>query len=314
MSHHKHHHHHHNKEHEQHHQDSLILVFGPTGHIGSKVTKYLVENGDKVRVFIRKESLNKVEDLKKQGAQISIGNIEDSKSVEEALIGVDVVVSNLSNPQDELKLIEILKKHTKTIKLYLPSLHSTNPDNVTKEELAIKELKAKVVQAAKDSGLNYIIIHTTFWLNYIPMFGFDFKNFKAEIASGTQKLSFIHQDDIAALYHLILHDKNLLNKTVTLSHEKITLDELLTLFEKHTGKKFEVKKLLENELKEKMASALNPFNFYALLNSQFKYLTAFTNKLQSDGDNHTLFPDYKSYKSADQVVKDLIEGKEQFGL
>jgi len=77
------------------------------------------------------------------------------------------------------------------------------------------------------------------------MFGFDFKNLKAEIAGGTQKLCFIHQDDVAALYHLILHDKTLVNKTVTLSHEKLTLDELVALFEKHTGKKFEVKKLSE---------------------------------------------------------------------
>jgi len=251
MSHHHHHKHHHNKEHEQHHQDSLILVFGPTGHIGSRVTKYLVENGDKVRVFVRKESLNKVEELKKQGAQVAVGSIEDSKSVEEALEGVDVVISNLGNPQDELKLIEILKKHTKTIKLYIPSLHSTCPDKTTKEEFAIKEVKTQIVQATKDSGLNHIIIHTTIWLNYLPMFGFDFKNLKAEIAGGTQKLCFIHQDDVAALYHLILHDKTLVNKTVTLSHEKLTLDELVALFEKHTGKKFEVKKLSENELKEK---------------------------------------------------------------
>jgi len=125
MSHHHHHKHHHNKEHEQHHQDSLILVFGPTGHIGSRVTKYLVENGDKVRVFVRKESLNKVEELKKQGAQVAVGSIEDSKSVEEALEGVDVVISNLGNPQDELKLIEILKKNTQKLlnfifQVYIP--------------------------------------------------------------------------------------------------------------------------------------------------------------------------------------------------
>jgi len=247
MSHHHKHHHHHNKDHEQHHHGSLILVVG-VGHIGGEIAKYLAENGDKVRVLFRKESLNKpiVEELKKHGAEIFEGNVEDPKSLEASLEGVAVVVSSLSNPQHSGILIAAAKKAK--VQLFIPSLHVADNAKVTKEELIAKEPKDKIVQDVKDSGLNHIIIWTAFWTNNLAFNGF---SAKAEMG-GDHKISFIHTKDIAALYHLIIHDKALLNKTINLSHEKLTQEEILALFEKN-GKKLEVVKVTEQDLKDRIA-------------------------------------------------------------
>jgi len=45
--------------------------------------------------------------------------------------------------------------------------------------------------------------------------------------------------------------------------------------------------------------------------NQYRLITCYSDKLSFDGDNHTLFPDYKSYESVEDFIKNLIAGKEQ---
>src|SRR5262249_15337520 len=68
-------------------ESKVFLVTGATGDIGSKVTRFLLEKGYKVRAIVHKNDArsSKLGDL---GAEIVIGDLLDFKSVRPALDGV----------------------------------------------------------------------------------------------------------------------------------------------------------------------------------------------------------------------------------
>jgi len=63
-----------------------ILVTGASGQQGGAVARSLLSQGKSVRVLSR--SNEKVKELKKQGAEVAIGNLEDRASLDAALKGV----------------------------------------------------------------------------------------------------------------------------------------------------------------------------------------------------------------------------------
>lgn len=82
----------------------VYLVTGATGFLGNRIVKMLLEEGKKVRVFVRQDYLDdRVEVVK--------GDLTDSDSIRRAINGVDVVFHTASfiswNPNDTDKLNQI---------------------------------------------------------------------------------------------------------------------------------------------------------------------------------------------------------------
>lgn len=82
----------------------VYLVTGATGFLGNRIVKMLLEEGKKVRVFVRQDYLDdRVEVVK--------GDLTDSDSIRRAINGVDVVFHTASfiswNPNDKDKLEKI---------------------------------------------------------------------------------------------------------------------------------------------------------------------------------------------------------------
>jgi uncharacterized protein YbjT (DUF2867 family) len=65
----------------------MILVTGPTGNVGSELTRLLLAGGHKVRALIRDPG--KAEALKKQGAEVALGDLDKRDSLREAVAGVE---------------------------------------------------------------------------------------------------------------------------------------------------------------------------------------------------------------------------------
>jgi nucleoside-diphosphate-sugar epimerase len=65
------------------------LITGTTGFIGSHVFKTLCEKGMEVKCLVRKSS--KVEQLKKEGAELAYGDLLDKDSLHDAIRGVDII-------------------------------------------------------------------------------------------------------------------------------------------------------------------------------------------------------------------------------
>lgn len=90
----------------------VYLVTGATGFLGNRIVKMLLEEGKKVRVFVRQDYLDdRVEVVK--------GDLTDSDSIRRAINGVDVVFHTASfiswNPNDTDKLNQINIKANKII-------------------------------------------------------------------------------------------------------------------------------------------------------------------------------------------------------
>lgn len=67
-----------------------VLVTGATGFLGKRLAKRLVDKGYPVRALARKQT--SVDDLKRLGVEIAIGDLGDESSTAAAVRGVDVVV------------------------------------------------------------------------------------------------------------------------------------------------------------------------------------------------------------------------------
>ncbi len=68
-----------------------ILVTGATGRQGRSLARRLLEKGHQVRAFSRKPDSPVCEALRRLGAEVVAGDLEDRRSVEEAMRGVDAV-------------------------------------------------------------------------------------------------------------------------------------------------------------------------------------------------------------------------------
>jgi len=82
----------------------MILITGATGRIGNHLTKTLLEQGEKIRIFSRTEKSKSLENL---NVQLFRGDITIFKDIESALEGVDEVFHlagyiNISNRDREL--------------------------------------------------------------------------------------------------------------------------------------------------------------------------------------------------------------------
>jgi len=104
----------------------MYTVLGATGHIGSIITRVLLSKGEKVRVLGR--SASRLQPLVQAGAEASIGEITDLRTLTKALTGVRAAF------------------------LMIPP-HMTSPDYRAEQEHTSDVLSA----AAKNSDLRYAV-------------------------------------------------------------------------------------------------------------------------------------------------------------
>jgi uncharacterized protein YbjT (DUF2867 family) len=85
----------------------MIVITGATGNIGSKTAAKLLAQGKKVKVIARNSE--KLEELKKQGAEVELGDMHDSAFLTKAFKGAEAVflivppnlqAENISKHQD----------------------------------------------------------------------------------------------------------------------------------------------------------------------------------------------------------------------
>jgi uncharacterized protein YbjT (DUF2867 family) len=286
----------------------LILVAGATGHFGEILVKYLLSQKDKVRVLIRKESVEKkvVQELKHDGAEIAIGDVTDHDSLMAALKGVDFVISTVMMADHENLLLKGAIEAK--VKLYIPSIWTSRTTNLKKEQFILKDGKDTIIANTQKSGLNYIVIEHGPWLNNLSFVGFDYQHNSVELA-GDHKISFIHTHDVAALTHKLIHDSTKYNHVYYLEGQRHSQKDLVAIFEKH-GKKFATTTVTEKDIDDRLDSFWNPFNFVGLLTFGIRKYATFTDLLLFDGDNFKLYPEYNP-RTAEQYVTDILAGKDK---
>ncbi|HJP84836.1 MAG TPA: NmrA family NAD(P)-binding protein [Gemmatimonadaceae bacterium] len=251
----------------------MILVAGATGVLGTEIVRRLTARGNQVRALTRTTSApEKVERLKRFGAQIMQGDVRDPRSLIAACAGVNAVISTVTtiltsqagdsfeatDGEGNKSLIDAARKAGVEKFVFVSFDTTKSPDNpLTRAKIAAEEhLKA--------SGLDYTILHPTFfcesWLG--PMLFADPDACTAKVyGKGTQKFRYVTVGDVAEFAVQSLGNPTARNAVIPVGGpEEISQREAVILFEQAFGKRFNVIEVPEATLEAQWSAAENPFD------------------------------------------------------
>jgi NADH dehydrogenase len=250
----------------------MNLVVGATGMVGAEICRLLVRAGEPVRALVRATSdPAKVGRLKSLGATVMQGDLRDAKSLKAACQGVRAVVTTASampfaynasdnTPQttDEDGYVSLVTTAREAgvqqfVYTSFPPLAASFP---------LQDAKRAVERELRASGLTYTILQPTYfteiWLS--PAVGFDYANRKAVIyGTGENAISWISFLDVAQFAAASVNNPQARNATLELGGPQgISPSNVVKLFERASGKTFEVTRVPIEALQAQLAGATDP--------------------------------------------------------
>ena len=292
----------------------MILVVGATGLVGTEICRLIMGNGRSVRAFVRSTSASeKVERLRQMGADIAVGDLKDKASLDAACAGVNAVITTANtmhgrmegdsfdavDRQGQIDLIDAAKnagvKHFGFV--------SAPPMNAG---LPLMDAKDAVEGHLKSAGMNYTVLKPScfmeIWLS--PMLGFDAANAAARICgTGENKLSWISYKDVAKFAVESLENPNARNAVIELGGpEPLSPLEVVSKFEKATGKDFQVQNVPEGALVQQFEGATDE------LQKSFAGLMLFCANGHPVNMSKTLSEFPIELTSLDDFVKQVVSG------
>jgi uncharacterized protein YbjT (DUF2867 family) len=245
-----------------------ILVVGASGLLGSEVCERLVARGQRVRALVRSTSNpDRVSRLRALGVELVIGDLKDPKSLENACQGQDGLVCTASSTfsrqegdsietvdRDGLNhLVDAARKSA--VQHFVFMSFSGNIDRPS----PLRNAKRSVEKHLRDSGLGYTILRPSYfmevWLS--PAIGFDFAKGAATIyGAGTAKISWMSYRDVAEFAVQSLEKPSARNRVLELGGpERLSPLEVVRIFERLTGRKFQVTHVSDETLRQQLATA-----------------------------------------------------------
>ncbi|KAL3641447.1 Eugenol synthase 1 [Castilleja foliolosa] len=285
-------------------EESKILIFGGTGYFGGYLVKASIKLGHPTYVFSRPCS-NKTEiinEFQSIGAVIVKGEIDDHDKLVSVLKEVDVVISVLSYPQvfEQLKILEAIKV-AGNIKRFLPSDFGVEEDRVTvlPPFEAFLEKKKKIRRAIEASNIPYTFVSANcfgaYFVNYL-LRPFEQKDEITVYGSGETKAVLNYEEDVGILTIKVATDPRTCNRVVIYKPESniISQLELISLWEKKTGKSFKRVHVSEDEMVSLSQTLPDPENIpVSILHSLFiKGVTTYF-ELEEEVEASALYPDLK---------------------
>ena len=248
----------------------MYLVVGATGLLGSEICRLLAADGKPPRGLVRPTlGQGKVAQLENLNVEIARGDVKHRPSLDAACRGVSVVVSTASSTlskqegdsiqtvdlEGQLNLIDAAKA-ANVSRFVLISFPHVNV------EFPLQDAKRTVEDHLKSSGVSYTILRPTFfmevWLS--PALGFDAANAKVQIyGSGENKISWISYKDVAKFAIASLGNSEARNTVIELGGpEALSPLEVVQIFEKLKGRKFDIQHVPEEALREQRENASDP--------------------------------------------------------
>ncbi|CAG8503859.1 12207_t:CDS:2 [Dentiscutata erythropus] len=198
----------------------VVTIAGATGLLGFNIADaFLNEGSYKIKILRKKpESENKNASLlASKGAEVIYVDYNDKNDLVKALKGTDVIVSAIGGNDlmsTQCALLNAAKEVG--VKRFIPS-------------------------EFEKSGMEFTIIVTGFFYEYLESLGFDHKNKKATFyADGNTKIVCTSLPDIGKYTVESLKLPEARNGTIRVAGSVLTLNELLKKYEEITGTKWEV--------------------------------------------------------------------------
>ena len=258
----------------------MILVAGATGVLGSEIVRRLLAKGEKVRAIVRSTSNpDAVAALNKSGVQTVVADVKDPSSLDAACKGVEAVISSVTAVTTAKEGDSFAATDGRGNKNLIDAARRAGAEKFVFVSFDAKyfpaaplaDAKVDAEQHLKESGLNYTILHPSFfcesWLG--PMLFADPVAGTARIyGDGNRKIRYIAVGDVAEMAVQSLTNPAANNAVIPFGGpEEITQREAVELFEKTTGKKFDVTVVSEESLEAQWQAAKDPFekSFSALM-------------------------------------------------
>lgn len=251
----------------------MKLVVGATGFLGSEICRLLTDSGQHVRGMIRETSDPvKLARLEEMGVELVKGDLRNPGSFASALDGAEVVITTVSampfsyipgdnNPekvdQDGIKNL-IDAAVSAGVKHFIHTSFSGNLDM----DFPLRNAKRAAENHLKQSGMTYTILRPSCfmeaWLS--AAIGFDVQNGKVQICGeGTNPISYISLGDVAKFAVESITNPSAKNVVLELGGpDKLSQLDAVRIFERATGRKFEISKVPVEVLLAQMNSAADP--------------------------------------------------------
>ncbi|CAL4964632.1 unnamed protein product [Urochloa decumbens] len=309
-------------------EKSKILVVGATGHLGRHVVAASARLGHPTFALVRdtappnpaKAAL--LQSFRDGGVTLLKGDLADYGSLVSAAKHADVVISTVGVRQiaDQTRLMDAIKE-AGNIKRFVPSEFGLDADRTAAVEpirSLIIDSKAAVRRAVEASGVPYTYAWTGYFFSYgLPGIGQVLaqsppadNNAVVVLGDGDSKVSYVDEGDIGTYTVLAACDPRAENKTLYIKPPANTLshNELLDLWEKKTGKKFERVHLDEDAVLKQIREDPVPFKSILLSIGHAVYIKReheFEIDKSAGVDASELYPDVK-YTTVDDYLNRLL--------
>ena len=205
----------------------MNLVVGATGVLGTEICSQLARAGKSVRALVRKSSSpERVEALRKLGAELVTGDLTDRASLDSACRGVHTVFSTATAilSQQEGNTLDRVDREGQAnlvdaaaaagVKRFVFISFRMDRDDV---DFPLRAAKRATAERLRSSGIPWTVIEASIfmevWLG--PHLGFDAANARARVlGSGDQKISWVSLYDVAALAIAAAESPDAENRTI----------------------------------------------------------------------------------------------------
>jgi uncharacterized protein YbjT (DUF2867 family) len=220
-----------------------ILVTGATGQQGGTLAKLLLQKNHKVYALVRNIQSPAAQELKKEGANLVKGDLNNLDSLEQAVNGVDSIFLMGTPLEDGIegetrrgKMMADIAKEKNVKHLVYSSV--ANADRNT--GIPHFESKYKVEQHIQNLGIPYTIIGPTFFMENLLTYlkpGLEQGQLALPLSPSTI-LQHIALENIAEFSTLVLERRNsFLGRRIDITSDELTGEQAVKILSEELGRK-----------------------------------------------------------------------------
>jgi uncharacterized protein YbjT (DUF2867 family) len=223
-----------------------VLVTGATGNQGGALARLLLKKGYRVRAMTRKPDSPAAQKLRRLGAELAIGSLEDRSSVERAAQGMDAIFA-MSTPFEAGTEVETRQGMTLADAAKAAGVKHLVYSSVGSADrntgIPHFDSKYRVEQYIQALGMPHTIIGPVFFMENLisPWWLPGLQEGKLVMAlPATRKLQQIALDDIAGFVALVLERReHFLDKRVDIASDELTGNQVVEALSRISGRKIE---------------------------------------------------------------------------
>lgn len=245
-----------------------ILVTGATGQQGGTLAKLLLQKNHKVYALVRNIQSPAAQELKKEGANLVKGDLDNLDSLEQAVNGVDSIFLMGTPLEDGIegetrrgKMMADIAKEKNVKHLVYSSV--ANADRNT--GIPHFESKYKVEQHIQNLGIPYTIIGPTFFMENLLTYlkpGLE----QGQLALPLSPSSILQQSavqNIAEFSALVLeHSKTFLDKRIDIASDEVTGEQATKVLSNELGHKIRYVHIPLDRVREGNEDMARMFEWY----------------------------------------------------